>query len=655
MLSFKINDFQYNIKNKLTVIQACLINKIDVPRFCFHEKLAIAGNCRMCLVEDIKQIKPMASCAINISPSSSLYTNTLKVKKARESVLEFLLANHPLDCPICDQGGECDLQDQSLVFGSDRGRFYEFKRSVEDKDCGPLIKTIMNRCIHCTRCVRFSNEIAGTSVLGVTGRGSKMEIGFYIEKLISSELSGNIIDLCPVGALTSKPFAFSSRPWELKSYNSIDILDSMHSNIRVDVRGTKIMRILPRVNENINEEWITDRIRFSYDSFRRQRLFNPAILTGSSFVKTSWKKTLFFLKATFLKYVNINDSSLLNVSKYVSETTDIETAFLLKTFFSNNGFFYFKNRDYDNTSSNYCNTHIKNIASADICVIIGENLRIKLPILNSKIKQAHSKNGLPIYLIGYYSNFYYFVKHVCTSTSGFVDILEGKHWLSVKLNKSFSGTPLFFFNSDLNYANFICNFTNLKTNLWNGINCIFSNRLLSELAFDSKNETKSNINFLFNYDDAVVRGFNVYLGHHGDLNASNSNVILPTSSFVEKNTHHLNVFGIVQKTKKVLFNVGDSRNDWSVVNALTFILKKSFSVYPNSTSVIEGASKTLPFILHIRPKNSSLTNLIIKNFMYFNNFVCDASNFYLSNSITRNSKIMSLCFNKFKIKNYNFF
>jgi NADH dehydrogenase (ubiquinone) Fe-S protein 1 len=210
-VSFKLNDFSYTINNKLTLIQACLKNKVDVPRFCFHEKLSIAGNCRMCLVEDLKQVKPIASCAINVSNSMAIYTNTLKVKKARESVLEFLLANHPLDCPICDQGGECDLQDQSMVFGSDRGRFYEFKRSVEDKDCGPLIKTIMNRCIHCTRCVRFSNEVAGTSVLGVTGRGSKMEIGFYIENLMKSELSGNIIDLCPVGALTSKPFAFTSR------------------------------------------------------------------------------------------------------------------------------------------------------------------------------------------------------------------------------------------------------------------------------------------------------------------------------------------------------------------------------------------------------------------------------------------------------------
>jgi NADH dehydrogenase (ubiquinone) Fe-S protein 1 len=248
----KINDFNYTYNNKLTLIQACIKNQIDIPRFCYHEQLSIAGNCRMCLVEDLKQLKPLASCAINITNGMTIYTNTIKVKKSRESVLEFLLANHPLDCPICDQGGECDLQDQAIIFGNDRGRFYEFKRSVEDKDCGPLVKTIMNRCIHCTRCVRFGIEIGGFTTLGVTGRGLKMEIGFYIEKLLNSELSGNIIDLCPVGALTSKPFSFTSRSWELKSVNSIDIYDSFCSNIRIDIRGNNVMRVLPRQDLNVN-------------------------------------------------------------------------------------------------------------------------------------------------------------------------------------------------------------------------------------------------------------------------------------------------------------------------------------------------------------------------------------------------------------------
>jgi len=254
MVSININNINYKVPKFLTIFQACDFLNIKIPHFCYHDKLSIAGNCRMCLVEEKKSLKPLASCAININSNLKIFTETLLVKKSREGVLEFLLANHPLDCPICDQGGECDLQDQSIIFGGDRGRFYEIKRSVEDKDCGPLIKTIMNRCIHCTRCIRFSQEISGVSNLNLTGRGSSMEVGFYIESFLNSEVSGNIIDLCPVGALTSKPYTFLARSWELRHYESIDILDSLGSNIRIDTRGSNIMRILPRLNESIYKE-----------------------------------------------------------------------------------------------------------------------------------------------------------------------------------------------------------------------------------------------------------------------------------------------------------------------------------------------------------------------------------------------------------------
>lgn len=259
MIEIKINGLNRQVKKGLTIMQACESYNITIPHFCYHDKLSIAGNCRMCLVEVIENpnnplVKKVASCARNVSPGMEVYTNTALVNSAREGVLEFLLANHPLDCPICDQGGECDLQDQAIVFGSDRGRFYESKRAVENKDCGPLIKTIMTRCIHCTRCIRFISEVAGVPMMGTTGRGSTMEVGFYIEKVLASEVSGNIIDLCPVGALTSKPYSFTARPWELKSYNSIDLFDAIGSNIRVDVRGSNIMRILPRINASLNED-----------------------------------------------------------------------------------------------------------------------------------------------------------------------------------------------------------------------------------------------------------------------------------------------------------------------------------------------------------------------------------------------------------------
>ena len=285
------------VENGSSVLQACEVVGIEIPRFCFHERLLIAGNCRMCLVEIEKSPKPQASCAVPVMPGMKIFTNTPLVKKAREGVLEFLLLNHPLDCPICDQGGECDLQDQAMIFGSDRSRFFERKRGVEDKNLGPLVKTIMTRCIHCTRCVRFATEVAGVEVLGTTARGIDTEIGTYVEKMFESELSGNIIDLCPVGALTSKPYAFTSRPWELRNTESVDVLDSVGSNIRVDTRGTEIMRIIPRLNEEINEEWISDKTRFSYDALKRQRLTQPMVRNeNGDLVAVEWLEAFNYIK-----------------------------------------------------------------------------------------------------------------------------------------------------------------------------------------------------------------------------------------------------------------------------------------------------------------------------------------------------------------------
>ena len=272
-----VDGVETHVPKGVTVLQACEQAGVDVPRFCYHQRLSIAGNCRMCLVEVEKSPKPVASCAMPVMPNMNIKTTTPLVKKAREGVMEFLLINHPLDCPICDQGGECELQDQSLIYGSDRSRFTEYKRAVEDKELGPLVKTVMSRCIHCTRCVRFATEVAGVQDLGVTGRGNMAEIGTYVSKVLNSELSGNVIDLCPVGALTSKPFAFTARAWELKFAESIDVTDGLGSNIRVDTRGTEVMRVVPRLHEAVNEEWISDKARFSYDGLNRQRLDTPMV------------------------------------------------------------------------------------------------------------------------------------------------------------------------------------------------------------------------------------------------------------------------------------------------------------------------------------------------------------------------------------------
>lgn len=672
-ITFKINDFQYTINNKLTLIQACLKNKVDVPRFCFHEKLSIAGNCRMCLVEDLKQVKPLASCAINVSNSMNIYTNTLKVKKARESVLEFLLANHPLDCPICDQGGECDLQDQSVVFGSDRGRFYEFKRSVEDKDCGPLIKTIMNRCIHCTRCVRFSNEVAGVNILGITGRGSKMEIGFYIENLMRSELSGNIIDLCPVGALTSKPFAFTSRPWELKTYNSIDLLDSLHSNIRVDIRGTKIMRILPRVNSDLNEDWITDKVRFSYDSFRRQRLYDPMVKIGGSFLKISWRRALVFTKRILGCFLVNNTSSFIPLRGFIGDYMDLETVYIFKKFFLLNGsnfFMPFNSSSNDSTAFYSFNTPLNKLDRADFCMLLDVNLRIELPIVNSKIKQLVTKKSLPVFVIGFYSNFNYFVKHISNSSKSLLQIMEGSHWLSSKISKNFSSSPLILVGdcSSLLKTSLILpllKFTNVFSSGWNGLNVVsnnasyFSVKEFNFCSVHSQNNRLLNfpVDFILNFDKSVISNnsaFKIYQGHHGDINAGTSDLIFPSTSFIEKNSFYANSLAVVQKTKKVLFNPGNSRDDWKILNAL--IDSFSFSSFKVSSSLdlMSFISKVTPFVLYKRTSPSihfsaSRFNYHISTYFSVNN------NYYLYDSITRNSKIMSLCNSKFKTKRYNFF
>jgi NADH dehydrogenase (ubiquinone) Fe-S protein 1 len=676
-ISFKLNDFQYTINNKLTLIQACLKNKVDVPRFCFHEKLSIAGNCRMCLVEDLKQVKPLASCAVNVSNSMNIYTNTVKVKKARESVLEFLLANHPLDCPICDQGGECDLQDQSVVFGSDRGRFYEFKRSVEDKDCGPLIKTIMNRCIHCTRCVRFSNEIAGVNILGVTGRGSKMEIGFYIEKLMSTELSGNIIDLCPVGALTSKPFAFTSRPWELKSYNSIDILDSLHSNIRIDIRGTKIMRILPRTNSLINEDWITDKIRFSYDGFRRQRLYDPMIKISGNFLKISWKRSFIFLKSYFLNYLSISPGNITSFRGFVGEHLDIETVYMLKRFFSFNGsglLFSSKNNvvSFDFTKYYSFSTPLSNLSESDICLLVDVNLRVSLPLLNSRLKQLSAKRMLPVFVLGFYSNYTYFAKHIANSQFSILSVLEGSHWLSSKLSKKFAIKPLLFVSSASSFLNksfifYLLKNTNLFSPNWAGLNIVpvstseFAFRELSLAANTADNcDTTHGVDFFFNFDNVESfcknsNSLKVYQGHHGDINASISNLILPTTAFIEKNSTYSNVLGIVQKTKKALFSPGNSRDDWKVLNALSEVFGFNLFKVDGSIDLISYISRITPFILYKRNYSKFYVSNL-ENSIYLHNSSSKSiiNSYYLSDNISRNSKIMSLCSVKFRGKSFNF-
>ena len=380
-----INGKEIDFEKGMTVLQACELADVEIPRFCYHEKLSIAGNCRMCLVEMEKSAKPIASCAMPAVEGMNIKTNTELVEKARKGVMEFLLANHPLDCPVCDQGGECDLQDQSLFYGVDKSRFLENKRNVKDKYMGPLIKTQMTRCIHCTRCVRFATEVAGVPEIGAVGRGENMEITTFLEKSMESELSANVIDLCPVGALTSKPYAFEARPWELKKTESIDVMDAIGSNIRVDTYGWEVKRILPRLNNDINEEWISDKTRFSCDGLLKQRLDIPYIKKENKLVKSDWDEAIKII-ANKIKSIS-NDE----IGGHVGDMICMESALgfreLFKSFKSKNIEFREKKFyiDQDDKINYTFNSSINSIEESDLILLIGSNPRHEATMINARI------------------------------------------------------------------------------------------------------------------------------------------------------------------------------------------------------------------------------------------------------------------------------
>src|SRR5499433_3734822 len=400
MPKLKIDGQEIEVPSGMTVLQACELAGVEIPRFCYHERLSVAGNCRMCLVEMEKSPKPIASCAMPVADGMVIKTNTPTVKKARNGVMEFLLINHPLDCPICDQGGECDLQDQAMAYGFDRSRFRENKRAVTDKDFGPLVKTVMTRCIHCTRCVRFATEVAGVEELGATGRGEHLEIGTYVEKALSSELSANIIDLCPVGALTSKPYAFTARPWELEKTESIDVLDAVGSNIRVDTRGSEVMRILPRLNEAVNEEWISDKTRFACDGLRRQRLDRPYVRRDSKLQPASWQEAFAAIAARMRGVAGSR------IAAIAGDLVDVEAMLALKDLMTALGSPNIDCRqdgaaiDPRPRAGYLFNTTIAGIEQADACLLIGTNPRWEAPIINARLRKRHLAGGFRLAAIG---------------------------------------------------------------------------------------------------------------------------------------------------------------------------------------------------------------------------------------------------------------
>lgn len=585
-----IDNQSVEVNANTSILQACEIAGVIIPRFCYHERLSVAGNCRMCLVEVDKMPKLQASCAVPVLPNMVIKTNTFAVRKAREGVLEFLLINHPLDCPICDQGGECDLQDQSLVYGGDRSRFKEFKRAVEDKNCGPLIKTVMTRCIHCTRCVRFVNEVVGSPELGTSGRGNSIEISSYVSKLFSSELSGNIIDLCPVGALTSKPYAFLSRPWELKSTESIDLFDSIHSNIRIDTRGYDIMRVLPRLNESINEEWISDKVRFSFDGFSVQRLTVPLLKNNDGiFYPIKWSNAINIISE------KLYSSKANGVGFSIGNFCDLESLSVLKQLTLNlNSAAVAKNSrnflDVDFCSNYKFNTLLENICKADICLLIGVNPRIDGVLLNYHLRKRFLGGNFKIAYIGSSLNLTFPLLHLGSSLDTLISVVEGKNPFCKLLKRA--RTPMIIFgtsflenftSSSFNlFLNLIISNLNIVNNSWRGLNFFNINSSdfsISDLAlhYNHKFVSKS-FDLLYILEDYkpldknVKAKFTVFHGHHGCQNAQKADIILPCSSFVEKTSKYQNCEGRSQYFYSCITPLNQSKD--SLVVLSSFLTKQ---------------------------------------------------------------------------------
>ncbi|MDC3023078.1 NADH-quinone oxidoreductase subunit NuoG [Candidatus Pelagibacter sp.] len=671
MLKLKVNDTEVEVEEGLTVLQACEKAGVEIPRFCYHEKLSIAGNCRMCLVEMDKSPKPIASCAMPAADGMIIRTNTPKIEKSRKGVMEFLLANHPLDCPVCDQGGECDLQDQSMFYGIDKSRFKENKRSVPDKNMGPLIKTQMTRCIHCTRCVRFATEIAGVPELGAIGRGEDMQITTYLEQSVQSELSGNVIDLCPVGALTSKPYVFEARPWELKKTESIDVMDAIGSNIRIDTYGWEVKRVLPIINENINEEWISDKTRYACDGLLNQRLDTPYVKYNNKFEKASWNEVLKIIKS------KIENTKKEKICGFVGDLTNMETSFIFKEFFDRTiGINNYESRSHQSfldisDRRNYLfNSTINGIEEADLIFLIGTNPRFEATMLNARIRKAYLNNKTEIISLNDVGDLTYPYEILDGKTLVLKDMVENKNDLSQKILKSKKPMIIlgdsFFRSKSSNYLfNSLKNFliiNNKITNDWMPLNTLSinaatvgnydleiikeNNDLINEL-----NENKFEIVFLIGQDDLKFNKKNefvIYQGSHGDRGAEIADIILPGAAYTEQSGHFTNLEGKVQKAYKASYPPGEAKEDWQIINDLAELMnnRKLFN------DKEELKSSMFNFLnLKKEKQKSNFTNKEYKSDFINEEIKIQFKDYYFSNVIARSSKTMLDCNNsKLNIK-----
>ena len=602
MPKLKIDGTEIEVPPGTTVLQAAESLGIEIPRFCYHDRLSIAGNCRMCLVEVEKSPKPVASCAWPVAEGMVVHTRSAAATKARNGVMEFLLINHPLDCPICDQGGECDLQDQAMAYGFDRGRYAEPKRAVKEKYMGPLIKTYMTRCIHCTRCIRFATEIAGAEEIGAIGRGEHMEITSYLERTVESELSGNVIDLCPVGALTSAPYAFAARPWELHKTESIDVMDAVGSNIRVDSRGAEVLRVLPRLNEAINEEWISDKTRFACDGLGRQRLDRPYVRREGKLQPASWAEA-FGAIAGRLK--GVPGSKFAAVA---GDLADAEAVAALGDLMAALGSPHTDCRQDGakldgRTRSGYLfNTTIAGIERADLCLLIGTDPRREAPLVNARLRKRYLAGGFAIAAIGPETDLSYHVEWLGNTARALEDIATGRHAFARRLHAA--KNPMLVLGQGalarpdgarlLGLARQIADSFGLVREGWNGFNVLHmaAGRVGAlDLGFvpkaggrdvagilDGAPRGEIEVVYLLGADEIdtarLGRAFVIYQGHHGDRGAHRADVILPGAAYTEKNATYVNLEGRAQHAQLAIHPPGEAREDWRIVRALSDVLGK---------------------------------------------------------------------------------
>ena len=663
-----INGKEIEFEKGMTVLQACELADVEIPRFCYHEKLSIAGNCRMCLVEMEKSPKPIASCAMPAAEGMNIKTNTAFVEKARKGVMEFLLANHPLDCPVCDQGGECDLQDQSLYYGVDKSRFVENKRDVKEKYMGPLIKTQMTRCIHCTRCVRFATEVAGVPEIGAIGRGENMEITTYLEKSMESELSANVIDLCPVGALTSKPYAFEARPWELKKTESIDVMDAVGSNIRVDTYNWEVKRILPRLNNEINEEWISDKTRYSCDGLLKQRLDVPYIKKQNKLQKSSWDEAIALLVE------KIQSIQPHEIAGHIGDMINMESALGFKKLFNilKSKNLEFREKDFYINSEekiNYIfNSSIAGIEDSDLILLIGTNPRHEATILNARIRKAFVQKSVPIFSIGDPGDLTYDYEIIGNKTDDIKKIINNEHEFTKKLLSA--KKPIIIIGEsalELKSGKYI--FEKLKSFLiknnlinenWNSLNILTQNAStvglldLKILKTEMQNDFFSNLRnrkfkllYLLGSDNLDFKKDNefvVYQGSHGDRGAEIADIILPSATYTEQNGLYENLEGRLQECKKASYPIGESIEDWKIFNKII----KKLNIQEKTSNFDQLRREVLNFIpnfsnLNDLPKKEAIKKNEIKADFISEEIIIRELDYYYTNSISRSSKTMSEC------------